>query len=563
MFQFTRWLSLYWFILIPISSLLSAGFLFRNQRRKFQDVLVPGKVFGWVLLAFLTVQLIVVFLLINSFLEASIWPAVAALVSIPLLFLSHHFIHKNLHQNFKFQFLRDSLIGLNKIEDGSHFSQIRLISLWAAQLFLPFLPGVIIITYVLIHQVERWPGLWLIIIPYLAPILIATWKRKQLWLVSSALTLVSLVFGLHALKLKQTLPQGSWITPITSASCSSTVQLDLERKYAWCANEKTSLVYQFTPFTGFVDQGLFIANSSQTFAGNNSRILIMQNPLKGLVLVENGEQTQIKINYARQGTVDREGNLWVIDVTDTLWVSKADGDWKRLKAVDGLLSNTANVVKTSPTGSVWVGSIGGVNRLVEGATEWQIILRSGTLPGIVQDFAFTLEGEVWYLWEAASAYQERVRWGVSIWKDFQWKHIELGTETGLDYPTSPQAVAIDGIGRIWFVAPSYIQKTNFLGILEPRSGVISLYRIGPFDITPGEGFPIPGYNGVVDDGHGGIFLYNPAFEPLRHWKTNKEKDEYSPCIQPCGIANIMDSQEGLLIVDNRFTEDVFLNHQED
>jgi streptogramin lyase len=262
----------------------------------------------------------------------------------------------------------------------------------------------------------------------------------------------------------------------------------------------------------------------------------MQYPAKGLVLVENGQQMQIKINFARQGTVDTEGRLWVIDVTGLLWVRLPTGEWKRLSSSDGLLDNTANVVKTSPDGSVWVGSIGGVSLLSAGSFEWQHVVRNYELPGSVQDFAFTKDGKVWYLWEAASAYRLRVRWGVSHWQDFEWRHFELGVDTRLDYPTSNHAFTIDGLGRVWFVAPSYIQKNNYLGILEPNNGVISIYSLGPFDISKTERVPIPGYTGVIDDGSGGIFVYNPKFSPLRHWRPGQEHEDYRPCIQPCILA---------------------------
>jgi sugar lactone lactonase YvrE len=384
-----------------------------------------------------------------------------------------------------------------------------------------------------------------------------------MWLMPLTLMLIALAFGWHAFQLRQSLPSGVWMTPITGASCSSQVQLDLDRKTAWCADENSGWVYRFDPETGIVSQGQFVENGSQVFTGNSQQVWVMQNPARGLVLVENGQQSMIKINLARQGTVDWEGKLWVIDVTEMLWVRDSSGEWKRLKTSDGLLDNTANVVKTSPDGSVWVGSIGGVSRLKMGTSVWQHVLSTDVLPGPVQDFVFTPDGMVWYLWEATTAYQDRVRWGVSVWQKYYWTHIELGAKTGLDYPPSNHAFAIDGLGRVWFVAPSYIQRTNYLGILEPYSGVTSLYSLGPFDITPDEGIPIPGFNGVIDDGNGGIYLYNPGFSPLRYWRPSQEQSYFQPCLLPCGVANLMNYVgEGTIVTSSMLVE-VFNNFQED
>jgi hypothetical protein len=102
-----------------------------------------------------------------------------------------------------------------------------------------------------------------------------------------------------------------------------------------------------------------------------------------------------------------------------------------------------------------------------------------------------------------------------------------------------------------------------VGILEPSNGVISLYLLGPFDISPGEGFPIPGFNGVIDDGNGGIFLYNPKFSPLRHWRLDKVPEEYQPCIRPCEVADSLDYFDEVLIFESGTPGDIFENHQGD
>jgi streptogramin lyase len=396
----------------------------------------------------------------------------------------------------------------------------------------PFILATMICGYVLSQQSLRWPGLWLIMLALISPLLITSRPRKRLWLVPLLLVLIALAFGWQSVKLRGALPPGRWTTPMTSASCSSTVQLDLNREHAWCANESTGQIFQFTPGTGLVGQKFVVEYGAQAFAGNANQVWIMQNPASGLIMADKNQQTRIRVNFPIQGTVDPEGRLWVIDVVGILWVNEPGEDWKWLKSSDGLLDNTANVVKTSPDGSVWIGSYHGVSILLPGKSTWQYVTRSDGLPGEVLDLAFAPDGAVWYLWEALSAYQDRSQWGVSSEQGYHWRHIGLGEKTGLDLPISQHALAVDGQGRIWFVAPSYKESTNYLGILVSHNGIVSLYPLGPFDLTPG-GILTAGFQGVIDDGGGGIFVYDPVFAPLRHWRPDQKYHEYNPCPQPC------------------------------
>jgi streptogramin lyase len=308
--------------------------------------------------------------------------------------------------------------------------------------------------------------------------------------------------------------------------------MELDRDYAWCTQETTGQIYRFSPRTGFVDQEFHIAYGSQVLSGNETQAWIMQNPVRGLILVENGSQRQININLPRQGILDSEGRFWTIDVSGYLWVSSLGMEWKRVKVVDGLLDNTAEFVKIAPDGSVWVGSYGGVSILSPGRSDWRHITRSDGIPGTIMNVAFGADGETWYMWETHSDYQENQRWGVSRWDGYRWIQIELGAKTGLDMPSSQHAIAIDGMGRVWFVAPSYKLQTNYLGVITPHNGVIDLYLLNPFELSP-RGYPVPGFHGIIEDGNGGIFLYDPTWVPVRHWRPDQEYQNYNPCPQPC------------------------------
>jgi len=513
MFQFSRWFSLYWFVLVPLVSWLATLILYHTHRRN----LAFHRTSRWLLIALIASQVYISLLISSSFYETSLWPPGGALFTALIIALAVNRVSSYLTRSFQ--------------EEQRYIQRV----VETAKSTSLFLPAVAISGYVLSQQVVRWPGLWLIMLALISPLLITSWARKRLWLVPSLLVLIALAFGWQSVKLREALPSGHWSTPMTSASCSSTLQLDFDRKYAWCTDETTGQVYRFSPRTGLVNLGAYVEFGSQAFTANANQVWIMQNPLKGLVLVENGNQIQVNINMARQGTVDPDGRLWVIDVSGFLWVSRRGEEWDRVNAADGLLGNTANFVKISPDGSVWVGSVSGVSILSPGGSTWRHITRDNGLPGSVISFAFGANGETWYLWETISAYRENLRWGVSRWQGSQWKHVELGAKVGLDIPSSQHARAIDGLGRVWFVVPSYKQHTNYLAILNPDNGLISLYVLGPFDLTPG-GFPIPGFHGVLEDGNGGIYLYNPAFAPIRHWRPDQEYPEYNPCRQPCVIA---------------------------
>jgi hypothetical protein len=482
-------------------------------RVHFNTLTVHGTL-RWLLVAFIASQIHIGLLILSSRYQTSIWPPVGALITALIVGLASY---------------RFSSHPAGSFQEG----QPKLLRvLEAIKCTFPFLIAIVIGGYVLSQQNMRWPGLWLVLLALISPLLITSKPRKRLWLAPFVLLLIALLFGHQSMKLREALPSGHWSTLMTGASCTSAVQLELDREHAWCTDETTGQVYRFSPRTGLVFQGYQVESGSQTFSANANQAWIMQNPVQGLVLVESGRQVQVKINLPRQGTLDPEGRLWVIDVSGFLWVSSRGEEWKRIKAVDGLLDNTARFVKVAPDDSVWVGSYSGVSILSPGESIWQHITRRDGIPGAIIGIAFGTNGETWYLWERISAYQENSRWGVSRWDGYQWIHIELGKRTGLDVPSSQHAMAIDGLGRVWFVAPSFKQHTNYLGIITPHSGVIALYILGPFELAP-RGYPVPGFHGVLDDGNGGIFLYSPTFAPIRHWRPDQEYKEYKPCLQPC------------------------------
>jgi len=510
MFQFSRWLSIHWFILLPLVSWLATAFLYRSHRRNLAD----PRTLRWLLVALIAHQVYVSLLIFSSFYETVVWIPAGAIFAVLIMALAAYLASSN----------------LPRILPNSQRAIQRFVG--TARNVIPYLLAVAIASYVLSQHVLHWSGLWLILLVLISPLIITIQAGKRLLIAPLSLILIALVFSWQSVRLREMLPPGYWRTLMPSASCSSTVQLELDREYAWCTDETTGQVYRFSPRTGFIDQGFYVEYGSQAFSGNANQAWIMQNPTKGLVLVEDDNQVQININLPRQGTLDTEGRLWVVDVSGSLWVSNRGKEWTRMKVVDGLLDNTAEFVKIAPDGSVWVGSYSGVSILSPGQSNWRHITRRDGIPGTIIGIAFSTNDETWYLWNTDSDYQESQHWGVSRWDGYRWIHIELGAKTGLDIPLSQHAVAVDGMGRVWFVAPSYKQQTNYMGVITPYNGVIELYVLGPFELAT-RGYPVPGFHGVIDDGNGGIFLYNPTFAPIRHWRPNQEYQDYNPCPQPC------------------------------
>jgi ligand-binding sensor domain-containing protein len=197
-----------------------------------------------------------------------------------------------------------------------------------------------------------------------------------------------------------------------------------------------------------------------------------------------------------------------------------EGQLRRLSSADGLLNNTANIVKVSPQGEVWVGSISGASVLRAG--RWQTYGAEAGVPGSVINFAFARTGEVWLMWQARPGYSPPANWGVSqLTTEGVQRHVELGALTGLEAPRTSDALAVDGEGRLWFVTQSILKREKFLGVAD-REGRVEIYSLGQFATSGlyqygGNGLWQNSF-GVMPDGAGGILLYNGDSHSWRRWR---------------------------------------------
>ena len=134
------------------------------------------------------------------------------------------------------------------------------------------------------------------------------------------------------------------------------------------------------------------------------------------------------------------------------------------------------------------------------------------------------DGTIWFLNYSPRRIKFEGWWVSSLTPNGEWSHFDLGQLTGLEFPRSRDAMAIDGFGRLWFTALSAPPREKYLGVLNPDGtlahpisslGQISL--LGSYYYFGGGYLPDDPY-GLVSDGEGGIYVYNGRSVPLRHWR---------------------------------------------
>ena len=76
MFQISRWLSLYWFVLLPLISWLATLFLYITYRR----ILIDHRYLRWLLIALIAIQIHINLLIWGNFYETALWLHLTALI---------------------------------------------------------------------------------------------------------------------------------------------------------------------------------------------------------------------------------------------------------------------------------------------------------------------------------------------------------------------------------------------------------------------------------------------------------------------------------------------------
>lgn len=418
-------------------------------------------------------------------------------------------VHPGLH-GFQRPLPRDGLELIEREQRGNRFASLG--GLW------PVLPAWGLLLALAAYVPERGPDFALFGLTLTAPMWLIPYKK--FWVTPVLLAPPLLILLGQALALRATLPPGQWATPLTGAHCTGAVMVQTGQ--AWCLNAATGAVYQFDVNSGVVNHETHVPEGARLFAATATHAWVQQVPARGLVRVSAPSAEFVPVLSAHSGAAEAAGHLWVVDVGQELSVETED-EFRRLSSAEGLLNNTANVVKVSPQGEVWVGSIGGASVLRAG--RWHTYGPEVGVPGAVINFAFPPkpEGEVWLMWQARPGYSPLVSWGVSALTATGDVHsyLEVGALTGLEAPRTNDALAVDGEGGLWFVTQSIVKREKFLGRVNPDKH-IEVYSLGQFATSGpyqygGNGLWQNSF-GVVADGTGGIILYNGDAHPWRHWR---------------------------------------------
>jgi sugar lactone lactonase YvrE len=513
-----RWISLYWAWLLPALAMLATLARLYDLHRAHQRGLITARGWRWMLAGVAAAQAVIWLAHRALTYQTNVWLPVLGLLANGVMLLALRAaraeIHPGLH-GLQRPLPRD---GLELIEHEERALRRRARLGWGLRPWLPLLPAFSLLVYITLADVERWLALAALGMALAAPSLLTPYRR--LWILPLLLTPPLMLLAAQASIQSARLPPGDWAAPLTGARCTG--QLRVAAGRAWCVNALASMVYQFDLRTGVVNVEQRVPEGVRVFAANELRGWVQQSPARGLVIVDAHSVEPLRVLSAHTGAADDANRLWVIDVGMELSLF-VEGEATPLRAKDGLLNNTANRVKVSPAGDVWVGSIGGVSWLPAGETHWRTLRRETSgLPGAVINFAFAPDGTVWLLWQARPSFGPRSEWGVSALRlDGSLLHIELGALTKLETPLLEDALAVDGLGRLWFATQSIPSREKLLGVVAvnaPTSPLI--YPQGRFATSGPYAYGAglwPYSFGVVSDGEGGIILYDSA-AAWRHWR---------------------------------------------
>jgi len=373
------------------------------------------------------------------------------------------------------------------------------------------------------YHPERWLNFALLGLVLIAPVMLTPFRKQ--WVLPALLILPMVVLLTRASSLQSALPPGTWAAPITGAQCVKQVRLAMtaEVTQAWCANASNGTIYQFNLHTGVVNVEQRIPQGARLLTADTARGWVLSFPSRKLSLLRTdavGEPNPLPIQSAYYGVVDAEGKLWVVN--KSMELSAYEGEVRRVWDFrDGLLNNRINVVKLSPEGALWAGSVSGVSWLEAGSTEWQRLDQEAGVPGSVINITFG-DQTVWLMWLKRTN-SMNFEWGVTVIQaDKTMNHYWLARQTGLDIPTIEDALAVDGQGRLWFASQSLLKREKYLGILTPEGdGLVKLYSLGRFDSSGPYAYGTSLWEssfGVVADGEGGIIVFNGGPDPWRHWR---------------------------------------------
>ena len=445
------------------------------------------------------------------FYETSYWLSLLAAVSLAGLAFLLRNTYRGVHPGLRGFSIPMPVDGLALIDRGQSRGWRRVYSHRQYWRLMSLLPMYLCLLLAAVVDWERW-RIWSAFAAIsLTPLLITPSRRAWFGLVIPILGAGVLTWNGFITSTR--LPPGNWTRPWSSTFCTARIVLSGDGS-AWCIDHNLDRINRFHISTSLILEQYPVASQRVLFAAHTDGAWITGAGVRGLIYVSRGQVKPIwwRSNRPVDGNVSADGRLWFVDRYHRLNIYSRSGETLSLGTGDGLLNNLAYSVEVFPDQSIWVGTMRGASRRDAQTGEWGVVQWGSGPNGAVTDIEVGPDGTIWFLQTFTLPLGLQALLVSGLRADGQFMHYDLHKNTSLIVPSVPRdAIAVDGLGRLWFTGVSSVLSEKQLGILNPDGSLaMPLVSLGPF--KPGNIF------GVVADGDGGVFLYNQGSDPLRHWR---------------------------------------------
>jgi hypothetical protein len=517
-------ISPFWYVIAPLAILTAMGLLYLPVHKAAGLGLLTRPALIKLQLAHLCSGLYLFAVLLTMIFERAVALPLAALVlagSMTLLLRSARpGVNPGL-LGFQWPFPKD---GMDQIDREQMLEIGRVPWRWRLGYLAPAAPLVAVVLLAAASDRQRW-WIWAVVgLAMTAPLLLVVYKRA--WTRTTLLILAAMILMIRTLTLVSQLPAGTWITHWNAAPCSSAVTPSNDGT-GWCLHESSSSIYQFDLRLGRVLDKLYVPAARSVFAAGSRSIWIEEYPNVGM----SGASIQLH-HFDHSGSTIRsffdpqggvlagDDSFWLVDGQERLSAFSSispEGD-ERVSLPDTLSSGALAVIAADDQ-SVWIGQTSGASQYDLESGQWFAYDQGTGLRGSVTDVAHSPLGSYWLL-QTRQQDASPIWWVSLVGEDGAWTHFDLGALTGIGPPIRNQdSIAVDGLGRLWFIGHSSLVGEIYLGLLGPDGSLIHLAPIGSLlsrnslRLTPRFIHKF----GVVEDGAGGIYLYSGSVQPLRHW----------------------------------------------